>query len=109
MYRNCHDWIHNRRRNSQGYFFINGEEEKSITKPHFIAHLRGYMKVAGFPSNQFTGHSFQIGATTIAANMSMEDSMIQTLGRWHSAAFLCYIRMLHDHLTALSMSLAQVD
>ena len=70
----------NCRGDSPGYFFIDGEKNP-ITKPRFIAQLRGYMKAAGLPSNQFAGHSFCIGAATTAAKASMEDSMIQTLGR----------------------------
>ena len=97
----------NCRGDSPGYFFIDGEK-KPITKPRFIAQLRGYMKAAGLPSDQFAGHSFRIGAATTAAKAGMEDSMIQTLGRWHSAAFLRYIRTPHDRLAALSVSLAGV-
>eukprot|EP00731_Ephydatia_muelleri_P032810 Em0024g354a len=37
-------------------------ERKPITKPRFIAQLRGYMKAAGLPSDQFAGHSFHIGS-----------------------------------------------
>ena len=98
----------NCRGDSSGYFFIDGEK-KPITKPRFIAQLRSYMKAAGLPSDQFAGHSFRIGAATTAAKAGMEDSMIQTLGRWHSAAFLRDIRTPHDRLAALSVSLAGVD
>ena len=98
----------NIRGSSAGYFFIDGAR-KRITKPRFVAQLRGYMKAAGLPSDQFAGHSFRIGAATTAARAGIEDSMIQTLGRWHSAAFLRYIRTSHDRLAALSVSLAKVD
>eukprot|EP00731_Ephydatia_muelleri_P001231 Em0001g1231a len=91
---------------SPGHFFLDGEG-KTITKPRFITQLRGYLKSAGLPSDQFAGHSFRIGAATIAAQVSMEDSIIQTLGRWHSAAFLQYIHTPHDRLAALSVSLAK--
>eukprot|EP00731_Ephydatia_muelleri_P001141 Em0001g1141a len=91
---------------SPGHFFLDGEG-KTITKPRFITQLRGYLKSAGLPSDQFAGHSFRIGAATIAAQVGMEDSIIQTLGRWHSAAFLQYIHTPHDRLAALSVSLAK--
>ena len=98
----------NIRGSSAGYFFIDGAR-KPITKPRFVAQLRGCMKATGLPSDQFAGHSFRNGAATTAARAGIEDSMIQTLGRWHSAAFLRYIRTSHDRLAALSVSLAKVD
>ena len=39
-----------------------------------------------------TGHSSHIGIATAAAQACLEDSLIQTLDRWHSAAFLRYIQ-----------------
>ena len=39
---------------SPGHFFLDGEG-KTITKPWFITQLRGYLKSAGLPSDQFAG------------------------------------------------------
>ena len=60
--------------------------------PQFVSWIRTILQLLGFPHCDYAGHSFRIGAATTAASMGVEDSMIQTLGRWHSALFLQYIR-----------------
>eukprot|EP00731_Ephydatia_muelleri_P036129 Em0203g4a len=90
------DYI-NVRRDTPGYFFVESQE-KPISKARFIAGLREALKESGYPDDQYAGHSFCIGAATAAAIAGVEDSLIQTLGRWHSAAFLRYFRTPHDQL-----------
>jgi len=46
------------------------------------------------------GHSFRIMAATTAALAGLEDSNIQLLGRWHSPAFLRYLRTPKERLAA---------
>ena len=41
----------------------------------------------------YAGHSFRIGAASTAAANGIEVSIIQTLGRWISSAYLDYIRI----------------
>ena len=89
-----------------GPFFVDSER-RTITKPWFVSRIRDVLSRLGIPAHHYAGHSFRIGAATTAAMVGVEDSMIQTLGRWHSAAFLRYVRMPKDRLAAMSASLAQ--
>ena len=84
------------RGDSPGAFFIDSSK-LPITKSKFVTRVRVALKAAGYPEDQFAGHSFRIGTATIAAMAGIEDSIVQMLGHWHSAAFLRYIR----HLTTI--------
>ena len=77
-----------------------------MTKPRFVTQIRDILCTIGLPQLHFAGHSFRIGAATTAAAVGMEDSAIQMLGRWHSTAFLQYIRTPKERLAALLTTLA---
>ena len=61
---------------------------------------------SGVEASKYSGHSFRIGAATTAASAGIEDSLIKTLGRWESTAYLLYIRVPRDQLTAVSRRLS---
>ena len=87
-----------------GPFFLNSRGEP-LLKHIFVAEIRRILDDMGFPQHQHAGHSFRIGAATAAALAGLEDSPIQLLRRWLSAAFLHYIWTPHDKLAALSSTL----
>ena len=91
-----------------GPFFVD-KQGRAITKPHFVARTRDILATLGLPQSQFAGHSFRIGAATAAAAAGVEDSTIQTLGRWSSAAFLQYIRTPKERLASISATLANTN
>jgi len=73
--------------------FLDSEFGNSpLSRDHFISLLRQLLLRLGYDDNQFSGHSFRIGAATSAAASGVEDHIIQTLGRWSSD---CYIRYIH--------------
>ena len=81
-------------------------QRQPLLKARFVARIRGIIEEAGYPAQQFAGHSFRIGTATAAAQAGIEDSKIQALGRWNSAAFLVYIRTPREELAAFSSRLA---
>lgn len=95
-----------RRGSASGPFFILDGGE-ALTKSAFVDRFRSILRDIGVQASQFAGHSFRIGAATTAAMVGIEDSMIQTLGRWHSAAFLSYIRASKQRLAGMSARLIQ--
>ena len=89
------------RGSSKGSFFHLASGQP-LTKATFVAKFRQALQAIGLPYQDFAGHSFRIGAATAAAKAGIEDSVIRTLGRWNSAAFLTYIRTPRDNLARLS-------
>lgn len=83
--------------------FSNGQP---LTKGKFTDHIRQALRGLGLPYQDFAGHSFRIGAATAAANAGIEDSIIRTLGRWNSSAFLIYIRTPRERLAQLTQTIA---
>ncbi len=78
-----------------------------LTSVALVDCLRRTLQQTGFDASSYSGHSFRIGAATTAAKRGIEDSMIQTLSRWKSAAFLAYIKIPPEQLTSISAKLAQ--
>ena len=79
-----------------------------LTKSKFTKGVQNVLQALGLPHADFTGHSFRIGAATAAARAGVEDSLICTLGRWNSSAFLAYIRTPQDQLAQFSKTLVTV-
>ena len=80
-----------------------------LSRVQLISHLRDALSQIGVDVTNFSGHSFHIGAATTAAKAGFNDSLIQSLGRWRSAAFTAYIRTPVDDLAAASAALARVN
>ncbi len=68
--------------------------------------VRQALQQAGVDHSKYNGHSFRIGAATTAAAKGIEDSLIQTLGRWESLAYLQYVQIPKEYLAGYSSVLA---
>ena len=79
----------------------------SLTRGSLVQHLQAALTQAGIPCTSYTGHSFRIGAATTAARCGISDSLIQTLGRWKSAAYKVYIRLPREQLASVSCALVR--
>ena len=78
-----------------------------LTRSYLVTQLQAALRAAGLNDKQFNGHSFRIGAATTAAMQGLEDSLIQTLGRWRSDAYRTYIRIPRTDLAKVSRVLVQ--
>lgn len=70
------------RGNQQGPLFIRADG-KPLTKSKFVTEAK-------LPAQDYAGRSFCSGAATTAEAAGLDDSIIQTLGRWKSSANLLY-------------------
>ena len=64
------------------------------------------LKQTDINQRKYCGHSFHIGAATTAAMKGIEDSVIKTLGRWESVAYMQYIHLPHSQVTGYAAILA---
>ena len=77
-----------------------------LTRAHFVTEVKRALELAGVEASNFNGHSFRIGAASTAAANGMEDSLIKTLGRWESDAYLRYIKIPREELANYTVMLA---
>ena len=58
------------------------------------------LSVAHIDHEAYSGHSFRIGAATMAAQAGLPAYMIKMLGQWTSDAYQIYVRMPRECLAA---------
>lgn len=71
--------------------------------------LRDSTRVAGFPYRSLKGHSFRIGAASVAAAAGLPDWLIKVLGRWSSDCYQLYIRTPQSTLESVAPRMAAVS
>jgi integrase len=92
------------RGNREGPLFLY-QDGRYLTRQRLVVAVRGALVRAGMDQSQYCGHSFRIGAATTAAARGVEDSVIKTLGRWKSLAYLEYVKIPRDQLASYSVRL----
>ena len=75
----------------KGPLFIHFNQEP-MTMFQISSMLKKIVHTLGLPKEDFSPHSFRIGAATSAAMGGASDESIQKMGRWSSDAFQAYIR-----------------
>jgi hypothetical protein len=85
--------------------FFQFEDGRFVTRERFVAALRQALAAAGLDCSAYAVHSFRRGAATTAAQVGIQDSLIQTLGRWQSAAYMLYLRTPRETLCAVANTL----
>eukprot|EP00732_Lithocolla_globosa_P002697 Lithocolla_globosa_v1_NODE_1862_length_2289_cov_60.952551.p1 type:complete len:318 gc:universal NODE_1862_length_2289_cov_60.952551:799-1752(+) len=63
-----------------------------LDRTTFINKLRYHLRLAKINPDNYTGHSFRVGAATRAQQTGIPDSIIQVLGRWASNCFTIYCK-----------------
>lgn len=93
-------------RGNQPGILFHFQDGTPLTKAKFTHSFRQLFTQANIDCSLYAGHSFRIGAATTAAARGVEDSLIQTLGRWKSSAYLTYVHLPAHTLAALSYRMA---
>ena len=81
------------------------EDGRVLTREQFIAAVCEALTTSGVDALKYCGHSFWIGATTMAAEQGVHDSPIRTMGRWESLAYLLYICTPRDTICSVAKTL----
>jgi len=69
------------------------KDDKPLIRQRFVATVRNALHQTSVAIENYANHSFRIVTATSSDLQGLEDSTIQTLGRWRSLAYLEYIRI----------------
>ena len=78
---------------ADGPFFLNSKG-LAVTRARFDKVLKTSLSYCNLDTTRYKGHSFRIGAASLASDRGCTDSQIRMMGRWKSESFKKYIRPL---------------
>ncbi|XP_067314705.1 uncharacterized protein [Pseudorasbora parva] len=81
------------------------DTNRPVTRFWFQKHLKSILILSGISADNFSSHSFRIGAATTAAQKGLSQHQIQKLGCWSSEAFKSYIRSNRSHIKEAQQTL----
>ena len=81
-------------------------DRSPLTREALVREIRAALQGSGLDPSLYSGHSFRSGAATTAAAAGVPDSLIKILGRWESSAYLRYVQLPRESLSAISSHLA---
>lgn len=87
--------------------FFKFADGRALTRERLVTAMRSALRAAGLEESWYASHSFRIGVATTAALCGFPESLIQTLGRWKSSAYMLYICTPRETLCKVTQSLVQ--
>ena len=78
---------------SKQWLAFHFENGTPLTQHHLNTLIQELTSRSGVCPQQYSSHSFRIGAASTATAASIPDRKIQALGRWSSDCYQCYIRL----------------
>lgn len=73
--------------------FSGGGESTPLTHGSFVRRFKVLVSSIGLDPNDYSGHSFRIGAATLSFSLTSKHELIKAHGDWASDAYLAYNRM----------------
>ena len=67
------------------------KDGRALTRTHLVAEVRRSLAGCDLRSQDYTGHSFIIGAPTTAAACGVSAETIITISRWKSQAYISHL------------------
>ena len=81
--------------------FFRYTKDRALTREWFVSDVRLALQSAGIQLQGYSGHSFRIGAATMAAQCGLQDSLLKMLGQWESMTYMLYVQTPRETLCSM--------
>ena len=83
-------------------FLLVHDDGSPLTRDQFVRLVKKALCSANIDDTGYSGHSFRIGAATVAAAAGVPAHFIKMLGRWESSAYQVYLQTPWESLAVVS-------